>query len=320
VTGLEPHLDVPGTADLPLAGVIVPLITPLLPTGAVDRTSFASLVEHVISNGVVGVLVLGSSGESGALSEQARIDAVEAVVAAAGARVHVMAGVPALGTHDAVQWSRRFEEIGVDSLLISIPYVFTPSEDEMLTHFSAVRETVRVPLVAYDVPSRVGADIPTSVLARLAGDRVIAGVKDSSNNLARPAAVVRATASLHGFARYTGSEEAIAGLLLGGFDAAVPGLSMIFPQLHVGLATHARAGNWDSAVAAQREIVPLLDLYSAPLAGASPTTRFFAAVKEALRQQGIIAHNRVSDPFVQPDEGVEEYVRAFLAKACTSRQ
>ncbi len=92
---------------------------------------------------------------------------------------------------------------------------------------------------------------------------------------------------MHGFARYTGSEEAIAGLLLGGFDAGVPGLSMIFPQLHVALAKDARAGNWDRAVATQRAIVPLLDLYAAPLGGASPTTRFFAAVKEALRQQGI---------------------------------
>lgn len=315
MTSLEPHLDVPGTTDLPLAGVIVPLITPLLPTGSVDKESFASLVEHVVSNGVAGVLVLGSSGESGALSEQGRLDAVEAVVAAAGSRVHVMAGIPALGTNDAVQWSRRFEELGADSALVSLPYVFTPSESEMLTHFSAVREMVAVPVVAYDVPSRVGADIPTSVLARLAADGVLAGVKDSSNNLGRPAAVVRATASLHGFVRYTGSEEAIAGLLLGGFDAAVPGLSMIFPQLHVGLAKHARAGNWDGAMSTQRAIVPLLDLYFAPLAGASPTTRFFASVKEALRQQGIIAHNRISAPFIQPDEGVEEYVRAFLAKA-----
>ena len=315
MTSLESHLDVPATTELPLAGVIVPLITPLLPTGAVDKDSFASLVDHVVASGVTGVLVLGSSGESGALSEPGRIAAVEAVVAAARSRVHVMAGIPALGTNDAVQWSHRFEEIGAHSILVSLPYVFTPSDDEMLTHYSAVRESVGVPLVAYDVPSRVGADIPTSVLARLATDGVIAGVKDSSNNLARPAAVVRATAGLHGFVRYTGSEEAIAGLLLGGFDAAVPGLSMIFPQLHVGLAKHARAGNWDGAVATQRTLVPLLDLYTAPLAGASPTTRFFAAVKEALRQQGVIAHNRISDPFVQPDEGVEEFVRTFLAEA-----
>jgi 4-hydroxy-tetrahydrodipicolinate synthase len=264
---------------------------------------------------VTALIVMGSSGESGALSEQGRIDAVEAVVSAAASRVHVMAGVPALGTNDAVQWSRRYEEFGAHSVLVSLPYVFTPSETEMLTHFSAVREQVGVPVVAYDVPSRVGADLPTSVLARLASDGVLAGVKDSSNNLGRPAAVVRATAGLHGFVRYTGSEEAIAGLLLGGFDAAVPGLSMLFPHLHVQLAKQARAGDWEGAGATQRAIVPLLDLYGAPLAGASPTTRFFAAVKEALRQRGIIAHNRISDPFLQPDEGVEEFVRAFLAEA-----
>ena len=73
MTSLESPLDVPQLQNLPLAGVIVPLITPLLPTGAVDKDSFASLVDHVVAAGVTGCLALGSSGESGALSESAPV-------------------------------------------------------------------------------------------------------------------------------------------------------------------------------------------------------------------------------------------------------
>jgi 4-hydroxy-tetrahydrodipicolinate synthase len=297
---------------LPAAGVIVPLVTPLLPDRTIDAASSASLVRHVAAAGVEGVLALGSTGESGALAAAEREASVAATVTAAAGELHVMAGLPAMGTADAVADARRFQALGADSLLLASPFVFPPSIAELRTHFHAVAEAVSIPVVAYDVPSRVQLALPPALLAELAGDGAIAGVKDSANNLANAQHTLRATAELPGFVRCTGSEEAIDGLLLSGFEIAVPGLANVTPERHVALVRHARAGEWEQAAAAQRALIPLLDLYAAPLAGGSPVAAFFAAVKEALRQLGVIEHNVSSRPFAQADEAVVAHVRAWL--------
>ncbi|MDO8210321.1 dihydrodipicolinate synthase family protein [Conexibacter sp. CPCC 206217] len=299
---------------LPQSGVIVPLVTPLLPDRSVDAASAATLVEHVLSAGVDGVLALGSTGESGALSAADREASVAATVAAVGRRAHVMAGLPAMGTADAVADARRWEALGADSLLLAAPFVFPPSQTELVEHFGAVADAVGIPLVAYDVPGRAHVALSPGLLAQLAADGAIAGVKDSTNVLSNAQGVLAATAQVPGFVRATGSEESIDGLLLSGYDIAVPGLANVLPGLHVALARHARAGEWEQAAARQREIAGLLGLYAAPLAGATPTTAFFAAVKEALRQRGVIEHATLSAPFAQPDEAVAEHVRAWLAR------
>jgi 4-hydroxy-tetrahydrodipicolinate synthase len=299
---------------LPQSGVIVPLVTPLLPDRTLDTASGASLVEHVLAAGVDGVLALGSTAESGALSAADREASVAATVAAVAGRAHVMAGLPAMGTADAVADARRWEALGADSLLLAAPFVFPPSQTELRAHFDAVADAVAIPVVAYDVPGRVHVALSPELLGALAADGAIAGVKDSTNVLSNAQGVLAATADLPGFVRATGSEEAIDGLLLSGYDVAVPGLANVLPTLHVALARHARAGAWERAAASQRELVGLLDLYAAPLAGGNPTSAFFAAVKEALRQLGVIEHTTTSAPFAQSDDAVAEHVRGWLAR------
>lgn len=303
------------TNALPKGGVIVPLITPLRPDRTVDGASMESLVEFVVGSGVTGVLVLGSSGENGALSPSSRETAVRHAVAAARGRVHVMVGVAALGTVEAVESAPRFAALGADSLLVPAPFVFTPSDEEMKVHFGAVAAAVSVPIVAYDVPSRVGVALSAPLLAGLGEEGIIAGVKDSSNDLAKPRTLVELTRGHASFICYTGVEEAVDALLLAGYDAAVPGLANVFPRPFVSLARYAAAGDWRQAHAEQSRVVNLLHLYQAPLPGASATARFFAGVKEALRQLGVIAHNTSSLPFHQPDNGIERYVADLLSRA-----
>lgn len=312
----EPAHAMPHTIKaLPKGGAIIPLITPLNRDGSVDGASMESLVNYVIDAGVTGVLVLGSSGENGAISAESRETAVRHAVASAQGRVHVMAGVAALGTVDAVESALRFETLGVDSLLVPAPFVFTPSDEEMRTHFAAVAERVTIPVVAYDVPSRVGVALSAPLLVRLGNDGIIAGVKDSSNDLAKPRTLVELTRDHPSFVCYTGVEEAVDSLLLAGYDAAIPGLGNVFPHSFVALARYAAARDWDRAHAEQSRIIGLLELYSAPIPGASPTARFFAAVKEALRQLHVIANNTSSLPFHQSNEDVERYVSRVLSRA-----
>lgn len=301
---------------LPASGVLVPMVTPLLPTGEVDGDSTASLVSALAHEGVAGVLVLGSSGENAALAAAQRRTAVRAVVAAAQ-NLHVMAGVASLGTADAAADAQEFVELGADSILAAAPFGFPLSQEELAGHYAAIARVSDAPVVAYEVPSRVTVSLSTPLLVRLLGDGVIAGVKDSSGSLgnARLRSDAFAAAGLGDAAHFTGSEECIDGFLLGGGTGCIPGLANAFAPLHVELCRRASEGDWDGAAAVQGWITSLLDLYFHELPGGSFSAQFNATVKEALVQRGVIAHNISSTPFVQADAAVRDHVAELLARA-----
>jgi 4-hydroxy-tetrahydrodipicolinate synthase len=302
------------STPVPNSGVLVPLVTPLSDDRTVDTNSLGRLTEHVLAAGVAGVLVLGSSGEGGALENSERLRAIAAVVEAVGGRAHVMAGVPALGTAEAIRDARAFAALNVDSLLVAGPFMFEPSPDELRGHFRLAAAAVDIPIIAYDVPARAHVKLSADLLAGLAAEGAIVGVKDSTNDLSNAPAVLAATRDILDFVRLTGSEEAIDGLLLSGYEVAVPGLANLVPQLHVELVARSVEGDWQRASMLQTHIATLLDLYTPPLEGASPVARFFAATKEALRQMGIITWNTTSEPFVQADDGVRRHVETWLER------
>ena len=301
--------------SLPQDGIVVPLITPLTPAGEIDVPSLESVLGYVFDAGVDGVLVLGSCGEAAALGRASRATVAGTAVEVARGRGAVIVGVSGLGTLEAVAEARELSSFGPDGLLVYGPVVFPASREEMRTHFSLIAEASAAPLIAYEVPPRVHASLDPLFLAELATAGVIAGVKDSGNDLGRQRRLVEQTRSVPGFLLCTGAEEAIDGLFLAGFDVAIPGLANIFPALHVALAKAARAKDWPAAAARQGEIVELLSLYDAPLAGGSFDAAVLGALKEALRQLGVIEHNTSCVPFVQADDKLAGYVRKTLDRA-----
>lgn len=299
---------------MPADGVIVPMVTPLRPGGTVDAESAASLCDYLIGAGVDGLLVLGSTGENSALSREERRRAVSAVVASAAGRVHVMAGVPSLGTPDAVADAIEYAALGADSLLLPAPSGFELSQDELGDHFRAVAAAAELPLSAYQVPSRVHVNLADDLLVTLAKEGVISGIKDSSGNLgAARARSQRLRAEGLRLGHFTGSEECIDGFLLGGGTGCVPGLANVVPHLHVALARHAAAGEWEAASAVQARLIPILAIYFRAVPGGSFSSQVFAGLKEALVQLGVIATNTTSAPLRQADSALGDHIRDVLA-------
>lgn len=300
----------------PEAGVIVPMVTPMLPTGEPDFDSLDSLVDHLIGAGVTGLLALGSCGENGALDRPQRLAVARRTVDRVAGRVHLMVGVPALGTREAVADAQQYGEFGADAVLVPAPFVFPHSQEELAGHFRAVgRAAGRAAMLAYNLPTRVNVVLEAELLRTLAAEGVLAGLKDSSGNVEGQRLLAERTADLAGFRRYTGSEFAIDGLLLGGFHGAVPGLANAFAPFHIELAARAAAGDWSGASAVQGHVVELFSLYQHPLPGGSFSASVIGSLKEALVQQGVIAHSATAYPFAQPDAGMTEHVRGVLADA-----
>jgi 4-hydroxy-tetrahydrodipicolinate synthase len=299
---------------LPARGVIVPLITPMDPDGTEDLDSFASLIDFVSAHGVDGVLILGSSGECIALSARQRQRIVKFAVDCTRGRTHLMVGVPTLGSTDVLNEARWIAEHGADSLLVAAPAGMRLSASEMHRHFQIVA-SAGPPVVAYDVPSRVGAAFDLGMLATLAENHIIAGVKDSTGDIVKARKLAEITRKHQDLLRYTGCEEVIDGSLLAGYHGAIPGLANVFPQFHVALVRQAGAGNWAQAAQIQAQIVALLGLYSHALPGGSFLAQFFASIKLALVQLGVITHATTSPIFVQADDSLRAHVDAILTLA-----
>lgn len=125
-----------------LRGVIPPLVTPLDPNGNVDAESLKRLVDFVIRGGVSGIFVLGSTGEGAYLPPRQQVEAAAAALEAARGRVSVLGGVLCPGTPQAVARARALVRAGVDAVVLTAPYYYSCTADELERHFREVRQAV----------------------------------------------------------------------------------------------------------------------------------------------------------------------------------
>lgn len=300
------------STPLPRPGVLVPLVTPLLPDRRPDLDSLRRLIDFTLGHGVDGLLVLGSSGECVALSDAHRETVAAAAVEHAAGRTHVMLGVPTLGTPDARAEAERLASLGADSLLVAAPAGMRLSAAELHRHFEAVAGA-GAPVIAYDVPARVGVGLEPATVAELVASGAVAGLKDSTGELPKAQRYAAALRDLPGAVAYTGCEECIDASLLAGYHGAIPGLANVFPQFHVALAAAAARGDWPAAAELQARVVRLLDLYFQPIPGGSFLAQFFGAVKAALVALEVIAHDTTSAPFTPADDAIRAHAARIVA-------
>jgi len=166
-------------------GSIVALITPFR-HGAVDAKGFQDFVEWQLKEGTRGLVPCGTTGESPTLSHDEHKRVVELCVEAARGRAPVIAGTGSNSTEEAIDLTRHAKEAGADAALIVNPYYNRPTQEGLYQHFKAIHDAVELPIVIYNIPGRTAVDMSISTMARLAQLPNIVGVKDATNDLARP--------------------------------------------------------------------------------------------------------------------------------------
>ena len=277
-----------------LRGVIPPLCTPLTAAGDVDLASLDRLVDHVLSAGVHGVFVLGSTGEGSDLTDGQRRQVVAGAVARVEGRVPVLAGVLEPSTARVVATGTEFRDLGADGIVATAPYYFQANDRETERHFRTIREQVDLPLVAYDIPVRVHVKLPLDVLVRLARDGVLTAVKDSSGDESLMRALVDATKEVSGFTVLTGSELLARTQLSFGVQGNVPGLGNVDPGGFVRLYRAATSGDQQVADQEQARIASLAGLETAAEQPGSQAA--IAAFKAALVLLGVIDSATMTPP------------------------
>jgi 4-hydroxy-tetrahydrodipicolinate synthase len=288
-----------------ITGSIVAIITPMLTDGSVDYASLKKLVEYHIEQGTDGIVAVGTTGECATLSVEEHINTVSAIIDYAGDRVPVIAGTGANATHEAIALSKRAKAAGAKYALSVAPYYNRPNQEGLYQHFRKVVESVDLPTILYNVPSRTCSDIHDETVLRLAELENIIGIKDATGNMLRAANITHHAPE--GFALYSGDDNSALAYILQGGHGVISVTANVAPKAMHDLCVAALAGN----IAEARQINDRLqalhrDLFVEP----SP-----APTKWAAHAMGLIPHNILRLPLISMSEESEPVMRKALQAA-----
>lgn len=210
-------------------GAGVAIVTPMKENGEVNYEKFAEMIEFQIANGTDAIIVCGTTGESSTLTHEEHLDVIKYCTEKVAGRIPVVAGTGSNCTETAVYLSGEAEKYGVDGLLLVSPYYNKATQNGLYTHFKTIAESVKLPIILYNVPSRTGCNILPDTVIRLCHDvENIVGVKEASGNLsqiARLAAKAKGTVDI-----YSGNDDQIVPILSLGGKGVISVLSNVAPK------------------------------------------------------------------------------------------
>lgn len=197
--------------NVPMKGIITPILTPMNPDETVNLEVLRQQIERLIQGGVHGIFPIGTNGEAYALSFDEKLAIIETCVDQVKGRVPVYAGTGCITTRETIELSKRAADLGADILSIITPSFAVASQKEMYDHYVEVAKHVDVPIVLYNIPARTGNKLLPETVAKLAKDvDVIMGAKDSSGDWDNLQAYIRLTQDLDkGFKVLSGNDSLI---------------------------------------------------------------------------------------------------------------
>jgi dihydrodipicolinate synthase/N-acetylneuraminate lyase len=236
----------------PYSGVFPYLVSPIYSSGEVMTDVLARLCDDLIQAGVHGLTPLGSTGEFAYLTWEQKCVVVETVIKAAAGRVPVVAGVAATTTMEAVRQARAFERMGCDGILAIMEAYFPVGDDGVYNYFKSIADSVSLPVVLYTNPNFQRSDLSLPTIKRLSDIDNILYIKDASSNTGRLLSILNLVGDrMHVF---SASAHIPACVMLIGGVGWMAGPACLVPSQSVALYDMCQQGKWDEAMAAQREL------------------------------------------------------------------
>jgi len=218
-----------------LYGIIPPMVTPLRDRDVIDYNGLEVLVEHILSGGVHGLFILGTTGEAPSLSYRLRYELVELVCRQVNQRVPVFVGITDTSFSESVGLARWAAEKGAYALVVAPPYYLPMAQSELLEYFSRLAPAVPLPLVLYNMPGCTKVKIEPDTVQQVAEIPGILGLKDSSGEMLYFTKVKYLMQRKPEFHLLIGPEELLAESLWVGGNGGVCGGANMFPRLYVDL-------------------------------------------------------------------------------------
>ncbi len=176
-----------------LGRLITAMVTPFADDGSVNYDQLGRLAGQLIEGGSDALLVTGTTGETPTLSHEEKLECYRTVMAAADGHAPVIAGTGNYNTGESVAFSQEAEALGVDGLLLVVPYYNNPPQEGLYQHFKTIADSTSLPCIVYNVPTRTVRNMDAATTARLAEVDNIVGVKEASGDLGQISDVLRLT-------------------------------------------------------------------------------------------------------------------------------
>ena len=282
-------------------GCMTALITPFR-DGAVDDKAFQTFVDWQIKQGINGVVPCGTTGESPAMTHDEHERINQLCVEAAAGRVPVIAGCGSNYTDEAISLTAHAKRIGADASLQVTPYYNKPTQEGLYAHFKAIHDAVDLPMIIYNIPGRSVVDMTVATMARLAELPNVVGVKDATNDLARPVHTREVIGA--DFCQLSGEDGTIGAFLGQGGHGIISVVSNVAPAISARMHEAWWARDIDRFSALRDQLHPLA---RALFVETSP-----APVKYAASLLGICSEE-VRLPLVTPTEPTRALVREVVA-------
>ena len=239
-------------------GSAVALVTPMNADRTVNYTKLDELIEMHIARKTDAIVICGTTGEASTLSKAEHLDAIKHCVETVNGRIPVIAGTGSNCTETAIYLSQEAEKYGADALLVVTPYYNKSTQKGLIKHYTAVAESVSLPIIMYNVPSRTGCNLQPKTIAALANNvKNIVGIKEASGDISQVAKIQQLCGE--DFELYSGNDDQVIPLLSLGGLGVISVLANVAPEYAHDMVMEYLDGNTRKALDMQLEALDLID-------------------------------------------------------------
>lgn len=289
-------------------GIITPIVTPFNDdeTQTINYQATDQLIDYLIKNGVNGIFPLGSNGEFNVLTIKERNEFASHVINYVNHRVPVYVGTGACSSNEAVYLSRKAEELGADALSVITPYFFKLRDEDIYNYYKQIAESVKIPIILYNIPGNTQNNINPKVLDQLARIPNVAGVKDSSGNTESIDAYLKVVQKHENLHFLIGSDSKISYAFERGATGAIAGTSNLLVKNVVALNNALRSGDIETAKKMQESLNPLRKImHEAPVP---------SVLKRAVTLAGIANVGNARKPEIAPNENLNQEIKELIVE------
>ena len=283
----------------------VAIVTPFL-NGKIDYESMKNLIEYQIANGTDAIIVCGTTGEASTLSYEEQIECIKRCVEYVDGRVKVIAGSGSNCTKSAVNLSKKIEKLGVDALLVVTPYYNKATQEGLKMHYKMISDSVSIPIIMYNVPSRTGVNIDALTAIEIARDnKNIVGIKEASGNISQISMISYLKSKYDvNLDIYSGNDNQVLPILaLGGVGVVSVNANVIPKDMHDLVISFLNKEYDKSQILNEKAIIYSEILFSE----VNPIP-----VKSALYELGLIASDELRLPLTKMEEANVKKLRKII--------
>ncbi len=239
-------------------GAGVAIVTPMKENGEVNYEKLGELLEYQIANSTDAIIICGTTGESSTLTHEEHLDVIKYAIDKVAKRIPVIAGTGSNCTETAIYLSQEAEKMGADALLLVTPYYNKATQKGLIRHYTRIAESVKLPIILYNVPGRTGCNIEPQTAVYLAKNvENIVAIKEASGNIAQVAKLMSLADGCIDL--YSGEDgQVVPALSLGGIGV-ISVLSNIAPKETHDMVALYLEGKVQESCRMQLKAIPLVD-------------------------------------------------------------